>query len=204
MLRGAKPVKKFPAAIYYPLQWTWGILQNIAGLCVFLVLVRRPHFCYERCVATVWNRGESLSLGMFVFVSKHLKGDLQDEDSELSRVTVHEYGHTFQSLVLGPLYLLVISLPSGVWCMIPGFENMRRRKKISYHSLYTERWANHLGLNITKRLPEGYKETHEHTWPMKKARAMGVPNYKEIKDIKDLQAALEKMSLKASPEKKDL
>ena len=183
-------MKNFPAVIYYPLQWTWGILQNIAGLAVFLVLVRRPHFRYGRSIATEWKRRESLSLGMFIFISKYLKGDLQDEESEKSMVTVHEYGHTFQSIILGPLYLPVISLPSGVWCMIPGFEKMRKKKKIPYHTLYTERWANHLGLGITKRLPDGYKETHIGTWPMKKAKALGIRDFRRIKDAHDLTEAL--------------
>lgn len=151
---------KFPAIVYYPLQWTWGILQNIVGLVIFAVNGRREHFRYGLSVATVWGRAESMSMGMFIFLAYNLTGDLEDENSIKSQVAVHEYGHTFQSLALGPFYLPVISAVSGIWCMIPIFEKMRREKGINYYQLYTERWANHLGLKITKKMPHGYRETH--------------------------------------------
>lgn len=35
-------------------------------------------------------------------------------DSE--KTIKHEYGHQLQSYILGPLYLLIIGLPSGLWC----------------------------------------------------------------------------------------
>ena len=153
-------MKKFLSIIYYPLQWTWGILQNLVGLAIFLANAAKPHFRYRKSVATLWSRGESLSMGMFIFLSRDLKGDVEDEGSILSEVAVHEYGHTFQSMILGPFYLPVISAPSGLWCMVPGFERMRKKRKISYYKLYTERWANHLGVRVTNRLPCGYKENH--------------------------------------------
>ena len=153
-------MKRFPAALFYPLQWTWGIIQNLAGLAVFTVNAKRKHFRYENSVATMWKRDESLSLGMFIFLSESLKGEISDEESELTKVAVHEYGHTIQSIILGPLYLPVISAPSGLWCMVPGFEHRRKNRKISYYKLYTERWANHLGRILTNRLPCGYWETH--------------------------------------------
>ena len=153
-------MKKILEILYYPLQWTWGIIQNLTGLVIFLVHAKKPHFRYEKSVATVWDRGESMSMGMFIFLSKDLQGDLEDEESIKSQVAVHEYGHTFQSMILGPFYLLVISAPSGIWCMIPGFAKMRKEKGISYYRLYTERWANFMGIRITKRIPHGYRETH--------------------------------------------
>lgn len=154
-------MKKFPAGIYYPLQWTWGILQNLTGLVIFLANAKRPHIRFQNSVATVWKREESLSMGMFIFLSENLKGEITEEGSELNQVAVHEYGHTFQSMVLGPFYLPVISAPSGLWCMVPGFEHMRKNRKISYYKLYTERWANHLGRIATNHLPCGYWETHD-------------------------------------------
>jgi len=62
----------------------------------------------------------------------------------------HEYGHQLQSYILGPLYLLVIGLPSGLWCwFIQDLVNKNRKKKgkptLSYYWFYTESWANKLG-----------------------------------------------------------
>ena len=38
---------------------------------------------------------------------------------------IHEYGHTWQCLLLGPLYWLVVALPSAIWCNC--FEGMRKK-----------------------------------------------------------------------------
>ena len=61
------------------------------------------------------------------------------------RLLVHEYGHTIQSLMLGPLYLVVIGLPSALWLNTPSFVRKRRQGRTSYYAFYTERWANRLG-----------------------------------------------------------
>jgi len=128
---------------YTLLQCTWGILQTLAGACMFLVLIRRRHFIYRGCAATVWKRRDSASVGIFIFISENLGGRLREE------VIVHEYGHTVQSVILGPLYPFIISIPSAVWCLSPGLVKMRDEKGISYYSFYTEKWANRLGSKIT-------------------------------------------------------
>lgn len=128
---------------YTLLQCTWGILQTLAGAVMFLVLIRRKHFIYRGCVATEWDRRDSASVGIFIFVSRSLEGRLRDE------IIVHEYGHTVQSIILGPLYPLVISLPSAVWCLTPALVKKRADKGISYYSFYPEKWANRLGERFT-------------------------------------------------------
>ena len=55
----------------------------------------------------------------------------------------HEYGHTIQSPILGPLWSFVIGLPSLIWCGC--FAKYRENHKVSYYSFYTEAWANKLG-----------------------------------------------------------
>lgn len=51
----------------------------------------------------------------------------------------HELGHCKQSLYLGWLYLIVIGIPSLIWCGIWKYT------KKPYDWFYTERWANKLG-----------------------------------------------------------
>lgn len=91
---------------------------------------------------------------MFVFVTEEpffyekLKNDHTKE--ELSRrLLVHEYGHTIQSLILGPLYLIVIGIPSTLWGFLPYCNKKREKEKLSYFSFYTESWANDLGEKVT-------------------------------------------------------
>ena len=136
-------ISVFRRVIISVLQCTWGILQTLAGAAVFLVCIKRKHFIYRASVATEWGRGESLSLGLFIFVSERAQDGLRRE------LCAHEYGHCIQSLILGPLYLPVIALPSAVWCMTPALQRRRSRLGTSYYSFYTERWANRNAEKVT-------------------------------------------------------
>lgn len=129
--------------LFTVLQLTWGALQTLAGLILFLVLIKRRHFIYRCCAATEWSRAQSLSLGLFIFISDRAHGDVRDE------LCAHEYGHCIQSLILGVLYFPVIALPSGLWCMHPRFEKKRRERNITYYSFFTERWANRIAERVT-------------------------------------------------------
>lgn len=93
---------------------------------------------------------------MFVFITKEpffydkLKNEYTME--ELSqRLLVHEYGHTIQSLILGPLYLIVMGIPSTLWGFLPSLNNKRKNQGISYFSFFTEKWANYLGEKVTNQ-----------------------------------------------------
>ena len=114
---------------------TWGLPQTLVGAMVWLASGRPSHHAYRAAVVTNWSRNAGLSLGPFVFLPRYSS----------RRLLVHEYGHTVQSLLLGPLYLPVIVLPSLMWAGVPAFNRMRRRRHLSYYALYTERWANWLG-----------------------------------------------------------
>ena len=135
--------------IYYVLQMTWGIIQNALGLFVWLyVLLTGPkeerRFFYGALV-TRWNDSASMSLGMFLFLGT---------DDE--RVIVHEYGHSIQSIILGPFYLPIIGIPSFVWANSPHFIANRKKGRYRYTSFYPEKWANHLGRLFTGKTPIGY------------------------------------------------
>lgn len=125
--------------LYILCQCSWGVVQTLVGAVMFLLFASKPHRMYHGAVVTVWNAKGSISLGMFVFLSDR-HGEALGE-----RVLLHEFGHTIQSLILGPFYLLVIGLPSVIWAGMPPLARLRSRRGISYYRMYTERWANHLG-----------------------------------------------------------
>ena len=138
--------------IYCIAQCTWGILQTMLGFVVFLMHYKNKHFCYHGAIITVWEPKTSVSLGLFVFVTsepyfaKKYEGEISAE--ELSkRLLVHEYGHTIQSLILGPLYLIVIGIPSTLWGFLGG--KKRRDEQVPYGAFFTEKWANQLGEQVT-------------------------------------------------------
>lgn len=126
--------------VYIFLQWTWGFLQTFAGFIVLMINIRRPHHFYRGCIETVWKKEYyGMSLGMFIFV---------DSRPDASRVRVHEYGHTLQSMVLGPFFPFV-ALISGAWANLPFFIKRRRKKNIPYTSCFVESNASRLGEKYT-------------------------------------------------------
>ncbi len=121
-------------------QWTWGFPQTLLGFLLYLWNIHNRHFDYHGSRATVWKSDNCVSLGMYIFVSEHAG----------KRITVHEYGHTIQSLALGPLYLLVIGIPSALWEHLYYWKRYRKRKRRSYYSFYTESWADLWGYRVTE------------------------------------------------------
>lgn len=150
-IRGAAFMRRI---LYWVWQCTWGCLQSILGLLVFLVHIRDKHFLYHGAVITQWNGQSSVSLGLFVFVTnkpyfyEKLKDRYTLEDLS-QRLLVHEYGHTIQSLILGPLYLIVMGIPSTLWGFLPSLSRKRKKSGLSYFSFFTEKWANQLGEKVT-------------------------------------------------------
>ncbi|MBQ4253451.1 MAG: hypothetical protein II712_01350, partial [Erysipelotrichaceae bacterium] len=109
-------------------------------LAVFLVHLNNRHYLYNEAIVTEWKHDKGLSLGMFIFV--------WPDDR---RVVLHEYGHTVQSRILGPLYLLIIGIPSALWCNLPALRRKRDAAKISYSSFYPEKWADSLGRKSARK-----------------------------------------------------
>ena len=139
--------------LYAVWQCTWGFLQTLFGFFVFLKHRKSKHFWYHGALVTVWDDQSSVSLGMFVFITADpffapkYEGQFTKEELS-SRLLVHEYGHTIQSLILGPLYLIVIGIPSSLWGFLGG--SKRKNQQIPYCAFFTESWANRLGEWVTE------------------------------------------------------
>ena len=136
------------------IQWTWGVLQNLLGFIIFLICVRKPHRRFRTSIVTYWDRPDSLGCGMFVFLTNQKPTGYSVAMGEKFQydILVHEYGHTMQSLILGPLFLIVIGLPSITWAFLPVFDRLRAKKGLSYYWLYCEKWATSLGKKVTKTI----------------------------------------------------
>lgn len=78
-----------------------------------------------------------ISLGPFSFLSPSM--------AKYEIYVAHELdGHTVDSKILGPLYLIIVGLPSLLNAMFH-FTNC-------YHKFYTEKWADkHAGLTVDNR-----------------------------------------------------
>lgn len=71
---------------------------------------------------------------------------------EYKRTLAHEKGHYLQGLYLGPLYLLIIGLPSILMAFYCTLRERITKKSTSdlYYNFYPEKWANLLGNNYKR------------------------------------------------------
>jgi hypothetical protein len=120
------------------LSWLWAQPQTLVGGLGHLVFRRRRRQKNDWVTAIfVPGNWGALSLGPTVFL-----GEVADE-AWTQRVLAHETGHSWQSLVLGPFYLLVIGLPSLVWAW--WYTRWGQKRQVAYGSFYTEAWADRWG-----------------------------------------------------------
>lgn len=118
------------------LRFIWQLPQIVAAFIYFLYLDCKGEVLdtctYKGTLVLIKEKGcGNVTLGDHIFLSPYAT----------DTTVKHEYGHTRQSLMLGPLYLIIIGIPSIIWAAI--------HKKIvpnkDYDDFYTEAWANKLG-----------------------------------------------------------
>lgn len=119
------------------IKYIWQFPQMLAAWIWYLI--RKKSILYNSVgnFYTVYvgaNRG-GVTLGDRIFISKCYHGEY------LNMIIAHESGHVKQSLYLGPLYLIVIGIPSILWAWSHRWIAPRK----SYYDFFTERWANKLG-----------------------------------------------------------
>lgn len=122
----------------------WQLPQHIVALIYFVYLVM---MCKDLGVDSRYKQATvipcvmrgAVTLGNYVFVGLN---------SEYRKTVKHELGHTIQSKILGPLYLIVIGIPSITYCGLRRLFPSLRKK--NYYDFYTEKWANYLSEKYIK------------------------------------------------------
>ena len=132
---------KLKRILFIIIQCTWGIVPTIIGLILFVKYKRYPHEVYRGCIDTKWDTRSGLSMGLFIFTPNESIGDSE-------KIRVHEYGHSIQSAVLGPFFI-IIGFVSLFWGSHPYFVKLREVKKMRYTSCFVEAWASRWGELIT-------------------------------------------------------
>ena len=117
----------------------WQLPQKLVAAVVKKLSGAKKIGEYKEATIYSWKWPGGLSLANNIFVPF----DWYDEAEWQNNYVKHEYGHTIQSKMLGPLYLIVIGLPSLLWAWLG--ENYRKENGVSYYAFYTEKWANTLG-----------------------------------------------------------
>ena len=107
--------------------FVWQLPQNILGLILLKVFNCVKSSDYYVTYSSVMT---GISLGNFIVIRSDLVCD---------KTVSHEKGHQIQSRLLGPLYLVLIGLPS-----ITG-NILHRFLKFNYYKQPWEAWADKLG-----------------------------------------------------------
>ena len=129
--------KTFIERVAWTFLFLWQLPQNLVG--IFMWLYFKFNGGVEKIDSTKWSTAYSaskmrggISLGNFCFLSKNLSKHEESIAHELK-------GHTWDSRLFGPLYLLVIGLPSIM--------NASMDFTKCYYDWFPEKWANrHAGL----------------------------------------------------------
>lgn len=111
------------------LLYLWQLPQNLLGLLLRAIYKGKDSTYNEVLVRRTTTMKGGISLGKYIIVNQWAN----------KKTIAHEYGHCKQSLLLGPLYLLVIGLPSishAAFC---------KCKNHSYYDFFPEKWADKLG-----------------------------------------------------------
>lgn len=122
----------------------WQLPQHIVALIYFGYLVMMCKDLgvdsrYEQATVIPCVMRGAVTLGNYVFIGLN---------SEYKETVKHELGHTIQSKILGPLYLIVIGIPSITYCGLRRMFPSLRKK--NYYNFYTEKWANNLSEKYIK------------------------------------------------------
>lgn len=128
-------MKKIGNYIKNLLMWLWQFPQNLLAICIEGILCEATYregkidgntLIYNYVLPT-------MSLGNYIFVNTMFSNtDIK-----------HSHGHSKQSRILGPLYLVVIGIPSLLHLIV---YNICSKIGFSwdYYKFYTELWANKL------------------------------------------------------------
>lgn len=118
------------------LKYFWQLPQLIAAFIYYWYLKSKDEIldtctCQGAIVFIKRKSCGSVTLGSRIFLSPRA-----------TDTTVrHEWGHTRQSLILGPLYIIIIGIPSIIWAAT--HKSIAPNKP--YDWFYTESTANKLG-----------------------------------------------------------
>lgn len=145
--------KPLRAVLFHFLQWTWGLPQNLVGL-LLLPIFRGERFRFHGALVTVYRRlrfsknRAGFSLGSFIFLPETWT------EYDKKHLVVHEYGHTVQSLILGPFYLFLVGLPSVIWShRYDRRVSVYRSRGVAYTDRFPEHGADRLGEYATGEKP---------------------------------------------------
>lgn len=126
-------MKRFISLLSKIFFYIWELPQNIIGVILRLFIIGEQKKTISG-ITLFYKKGFSggISLGNTIIIGTSYGFTAQ-----------HEHGHQIQSKILGPLYLLIIGIPSIIWAGL--YDNIIKETPNGYYKFYTEKWADKLG-----------------------------------------------------------
>jgi hypothetical protein len=122
--------------------WLWQLPQHL--LALLLIHLWGAKYSNAHGVWWIDKPGIGVSLGQYILLDKRYGSSF-----DVTTVIKHERGHSLQSLIFGPVYLLAIGIPSAVfanlWDRMFHKDWSSVRREHWYYSRYPEKWADRLG-----------------------------------------------------------
>ena len=133
-----------------------GDLSDVRRTGFFLYIHKESTLFFRGCIVTKWNSYSGLSLGLFVFIPdenceellKFANNSKEELAARCSMILVHEYGHSWQSFILGPFFL-VPGICSLCWGRMKRYKQLREKYGVPYSFFWAEHWANSWGEKVT-------------------------------------------------------
>lgn len=141
---------KFLKFGYWFLSLTWGGLMSIPGLIGLLILklsgceVYKNGFGY---IVVVGDRWGGLNLGVVSFIERSHAGYFESTRR-------HEFGHSLQNIIFGPLQLFVVAIPSVVRYWYQRIRDSKGLDNKPYDSIWFEKTATLYGTLVVDDIEE--------------------------------------------------
>ncbi|MCP5064643.1 MAG: hypothetical protein GY936_19580 [Ignavibacteriae bacterium] len=134
--------------LIYSLRYFWELPQNLSGLVVYL-LNKKKIISVRKINGRLLfkNPNFGVSLGNYIFWTL----SINDRNADIPINLKHEFGHSVQSQLFGPLYLIVVGIPSISRVFYSRiFYSVKKQEWTNYYKGFPEKWADSLGLKHYK------------------------------------------------------
>ena len=145
--------------LYWILQLTWGSLMTLLGIIVTIIallfLRGKIHLNGFGFITEFGGNWGGLSLGAFSFCGNYRINSF----SYYEKTRNHEFGHSLQNIILGPLMPFVVGIPSAVryWYKRIAEKKGKRFPRHWYYQIWFESTASSWGykaLSYIEYVPE--------------------------------------------------
>lgn len=123
--------------------WVWQLPQNLLGVLwknvkkgSIIIDISNDDIKSVSAKAFLVKARGAVTLGKYIFISQTYRNQ--------GMIIKHECGHVKQSKILGPLYLIVIGIPSILHAWLNDYIGCCKKHKDGYYHFYTESWSNKL------------------------------------------------------------